>query len=300
MNTNTIFSDFLQFIFMGIQRGSIYALVAMGFNIIYNTTGVINFAQGEFVVLGGLIMVTLTTTLHLPLILAFVLSVLAVMVAGVLMERFTINPVKEPTILRLIIITISVSILIKGAAMCFWGKDSYHMAHFSGDTPYTILGATILPQTLWIVGILVVVVSFFVLFFNHTMIGKSMRACAINRDAAKLVGVNDRLAVMYSFAISAGIGAIAGIIITPIIQMDYGRGALLGLKGFGAAVVGGLGNSLGAVIAGVLLGVIEALGAGYISSHYMDAIALFILLMVLFVKPSGIMGSSEASRLKDF
>ncbi len=285
---------------MGIQRGSIYALVAIGFNIIYNSTGVINFAQGEFVVLGGLIMVSLSTTLGIPILISFFLSVFAVMVFGVLMERFTINPVKNPSIMRLIIITIAVSILLKGIAMCFWGKDSYHMRHFSGEETFEVFGATILPQTLWIIGILFFVVIFFILFFNFTMIGKSMRACSINRDAAKLVGINDKITVMYSFALSAGIGAIAGIIITPIIQMDYGRGALLGLKGFGAAVVGGLGNSIGAVVAGLILGIIEALGAGYISSHYMDAIALLILLIVLFIRPSGIMGSSEASRLKDF
>jgi branched-chain amino acid transport system permease protein len=157
-----------------------------------------------------------------------------------------------------------------------------------------------LPQTLWIIGILILVVVCFVIFFNYTMMGRSMRACAINRDAAKLAGINDRRMVMLSFALSAGIGAIAGIIITPIIQMDYGKGVILGIKGFGAAVVGGLGNSLGAVVAGILLGIIEALGGGYISSHYMDAIALIILLAVLFVRPSGIFGSSEASRLKEF
>jgi len=139
-----------------------------------------------------------------------------------------------------------------------------------------------------------------VIFFNYTMTGKCMRACAINRDAARLAGINDRKMVMLSFALSAGIGAIAGIIITPIIQMDYARGAMLGLKGFGAAVLGGLGNSMGAVVAGVLLGILEAFGAGYISSHYMDAIALVILLFVLFIRPSGIFGSSEAMRLKEF
>ena len=300
MNEYSLFSDFLQFIFMGVQRGCIYALVAMGFNIIYNSTGVINFAQGEFVVLGGLIMVSLTMTFSLPVPFAFFLTVVSVMFFGVLMERFTINPVKKPTILRLIIITIAVSILLKGFAMCIWGKDSYHMRHFSSEESIEILGATILPQTIWIIGILFVVVVLFIGFFNYTMTGKSMRACSINRDAAKLVGINDKITVMYSFALSAGIGAVAGIIITPIVQMDYSRGALLGLKGFGAAVVGGLGNSIGAVFAGLLLGIIEALGAGYISSHYMDAIALFILLIVLFVRPSGIMGNSEASRLKDF
>lgn len=292
--------DVIQFLFMGVQRGCIYALAAMGFNMIYNATGIINFAQGEFVVLGGLMMVTLTMSLNLPIPLAFVLTVLFVVAAGVLMERLTINPVKQPTVLRLIIITIAVSIIAKGAAMICWGKGSHYMRHFSSPDPLVFHGATILPQTLWIIGILALVVGLYGFFFNFTMTGKCMRACAINRDAARLAGIDDRKMVMLSFALSAGIGAVAGIIITPVIHMDYARGAMLGLKGFGAAVLGGLGNSMGAVAAGLLLGVLEALGAGYISSHYMDAIALVILLIVLFVRPGGIFGSSEAMRLKDY
>lgn len=297
---NTGLSDLLQFLFMGLQRGSIYAMVGMGFNIIYNSTGVINFAQGEFVVLGGLMMVTLTMKASLSIPFAFIITVVGVTVVGVLMERLTIRPVKQPSVIRLIIITIAVSIILKGAAMCIWGKGSHYMRHFSGTEPIEILGAMLLPQTLWIIAILALVVTGFVLFFNHTMVGKSMRACAINRDAARLAGINDRNMVMLSFALSAGIGAVAGIVITPIIQMDYARGALLGLKGFGAAVVGGLGNSSGAVAAGILLGVLEALSAGYISSHYMDAMALMVLLAVLFIRPSGLFGSAEASRLKEF
>jgi len=299
-HTDSSMIDILQFMFMGIQRGSIYAMVAMGFNMIYNSTGIINFAQGEFVVLGGLMMVSLTMALNLSVAFALILTVLFVVIVGILMERLTINPVKQPTVLRLIIITIAVSIIIKGVAMIFWGKGSHYMRHFSSPDPLDFYGATILPQTIWIIGILLLLVTGYVFFFNYTMTGKCMRACAINRDAARLAGINDRKMVMLSFALSAGIGAIAGLIITPIIQMDYARGAMLGLKGFGAAVLGGLGNSMGAVVAGVLLGILEAFGAGYISSHYMDAIALLILLFVLFIRPSGIFGSSEAMRLKEF
>lgn len=293
-------TDVIQFMIMGIQRGAIYAMVAMGFNIIYNATGIINFAQGEFVVLGGLLMVTLTMAAELSIPFAFILTVIAVTLVGVLMERLTINPVKQPSVLRLIIITIAVSILLKGGAMCIWGKGSYYMNHFTDAPPIEFMGAYILPQTVWIVGILLLVVLGLIIFFNYTMLGKCIRACAINRDAARLAGINDRKMVMLSFALSAGIGAIAGIIVTPVIQMDYARGALLGIKGFGVAVLGGLGNSMGAVVAGILLGILEALGAGYISSHYMDAMALMILLLVLFVRPSGIFGSSEAMRLKEF
>ncbi len=158
--------DIIQFLFMGIQRGCIYALAAMGFNMIYNATGIINFAQGEFVVLGGLMMVTLTMALHLPMPLAFILTVFFVVGAGILMERLTINPVKQPTVLRLIIITIAVSIIIKGAAMIFWGKGSHYMRHFSSAEPLDFHGATILPQTLWIIGILLVVVIAYGFFFN--------------------------------------------------------------------------------------------------------------------------------------
>ncbi len=294
------FSDFLQYIFMGVQRGCIYALVAMGYNIIYNSTGVINFAQGEFVVYGGLMMVTLTMGAGMPVIPAFFLAVIFAMVVGILMERLTINPVKNPSPLQLIIITIAVSIILKGLAMCFWGKGSHYMRHFSGDEPVKILGALILPQTLWIIGILGVIVALLGFFFRFTMTGKSMRACSINRDSAKLAGINDRFMVMLSFALSAGAGAVAGIIITPVIQMDYGRGAILGLKGFGAAVAGGLGSSIGAVAAGLLLGILEALGGGYISSHYMDAIALFVLIIVLFVRPAGILGGSGNQGVRDF
>ncbi|WP_232223814.1 branched-chain amino acid ABC transporter permease [Desulforegula conservatrix] len=284
---------------MGIQRGCIYALVAMGYNIIYNSTGVINFAQGEFVVYGGLMMVTLTMSLGMPVLPSFFLAVIFAMIVGILMERLTINPVKNPTGLQLIIITIAVSIIMKGLAMCFWGKGSHYMKHFSGDEPLKVLGALLLPQTLWIMAILFIIVILQGFFFKYTMTGKSMRACSINRDSAKLAGINDRFMVMLSFALSAGAGAVAGIIITPIIQMDYGRGAILGLKGFGAAVAGGLGSSFGGVLAGLLLGILEAMGGGYISSHYMDAMALIILIMVLFIKPSGLMGGAGAKGTRE-
>lgn len=290
---SSFWPDFLQYIFMGIQRGCIYALVAMGYNIIYNSTGVINFAQGEFVVYGGLMMVTLTMSAGMHVFPAFLIAVVFAMAVGILMERLTINPVKNPSGLRLIIITIAVSIILKGLAMVFWGKGSHYMNHFSGDEPIRIAGALILPQALWITGILGVIVLLQGFFFRYTMTGKSMRACSINRDSAKLAGINDRFMVMLSFALSAGVGAVAGIIITPIIQMDYGRGAILGLKGFGAAVAGGLGSSFGAVFAGLFLGILEAMGGGYISSHYMDAIALLILITVLFIRPSGLMGSGS-------
>jgi branched-chain amino acid transport system permease protein len=295
-----LFSQIVQFLLTGITIGTIYGMVALGFNIIYNATGIINFAQGEFVMLGGIVMVWLTTAFKIPLLPGFFLAIALVTVIGALFERLAIYPLKNPPVLILIMITLAGSIILKGGAMLFWGKDIYTLPHFSGEEPLLFLGATILPQTLWIIGILCVVVAILALFFNFTMVGKAMRACAVNPVAASLVGINVKKMVLLSFALSAALGAIAGIIITPIALMEYDRGAILALKGFAAAVLGGLGNGVGAVVAGLIIGILESLGAGFISSGYKDAIALIVLLLVLFIKPSGIFGVSEASKLKEF
>jgi branched-chain amino acid transport system permease protein len=295
-----VLSRTLQYIFTGVAIGSIYAMVALGFNIIYNCTGIINFAQGEFVMLGGLFMVTLTTVWHLPIYIAFPIVVLLVVLVGVGFERVAIHPLKNPSVLVLIMITIAGSILIKGIAMFAWGKETRFLPHFSGETPIAILGARILPQTIWILASLALVVIGLAYFFNRTLVGKAMRACAHNADAARLMGINVKHMVTLAFGLSAGIGAVAGIVITPMILMDYQRGAMLALKGFGAAILGGLGSGPGAVVAGLLIGIMESLGAGYISSHYKDAIALVVLLGVLFLRPGGLFGSKEVQRLKKF
>ncbi|MFH1091166.1 MAG: branched-chain amino acid ABC transporter permease, partial [Pseudomonadota bacterium] len=288
-------SQLLQYVLTGLTLGSIYAIVALGFNIIYNATEIINFAQGEFVMLGGLIMVTLVHAVHLPLILAFVATVIAVTVVGLLMERLAIFPLKEPGVLTLIIITIALSILIKGIAMFIWGKDPYTLPGFSGERPIPFLGASIMPQTLWIIGITVLMVILLTIFFNKTIIGKAMSACADNPEAASLVGINVQRMIMLSFMLSAALGAVAGMIVTPLSLMEYDRGSLLALKGFGACILGGLGNFYGAILAGFMLGLLESLGAGLIHSGYKDAIALGVLLLVLFIRPSGILGSAEVS-----
>ena len=296
----SLFSQIVQFLLTGITIGTIYGMVALGFNIIYNATGIINFAQGEFVMLGGMFMVWFTTVLKLPMLAAFALSVAVVTLIGALFERLAIYPLKRPSVLILIMITLAGSIIMKGSAMLFWGKETYTLPHFSGEEPFYLFGATILPQTLWIIGIMLMVVIILAGFFNFTMLGKAMRACAVNPTAASLVGISVKKMVLLSFALSAALGAIAGIIITPVALIEYDRGAILALKGFAAAVLGGLGNGVGAVVAGLLIGILESLGAGLISSGYKDAIALLVLLLVLFVKPSGIFGVSEASKLKEF
>ena len=300
MEDITVGGQFLQYFFTGITIGSVYGLVALGFNIIYNATEAINFAQGEFLMLGGLFMASLCTALGIPPLLGFFLSVAAVTIVAAFFVRLTIYNLKGASVLTLIIITIAASILIQGIAMLVWGKDPYDLTPFSGRNPIKIGGAIIQPQYMWVLGLTLLVVVIFNLFFNRTMLGKAMAACADNPEAASLVGINPRIMVMLSFALSAAIGAVAGIVLTPIALMEFDRGPLMAVKGFGAAVLGGLGSFTGAVVAGFLLGIIESLFAGFVHSGYKDAAALMVLLIVLFVRPSGLFGSIEVTKIKKF
>jgi len=300
MDKITFASQLLQYTVTGITIGSVYAMVAIGFNIIYNVTEIINLAQGEFVMLGGLVMVFLQVSLGLPVVIAFAGTVLIVTLVGLVLDRLAIRPIRQPSVLTLIIATIAASIMIKGAAMLIWGKDPFDLPAFSGRTPILVGGATIQPQYLWVVGFLVVTVIGLTLFFNKSIVGKAMSACSENADAARLVGINVQHMVLLSFALSAAIGAVAGLTMTPIALMEYDRGAMLAVKGFRAAILGGLGSFPGAICGGLILGLIESLGAGLLSSGYKDAYALVVLLAVLFFRPSGILGNLEVTRFKRF
>lgn len=286
-----------QFIVSGLTTGSIYALIALGFCIIHNATGIVNFTQVDFITLGGMMMYTFLLGLGLPLPLAFVLGVLAVTLVGGLVERLAIRPAKSRAVIVLIFITIGVSILMRGAFKVIWGKNQMALPPFSGDTPFIILRAAVLPQSVWIFCITVAVVIILHLFFNHSLTGKAMRATSFNPRAAALMGVNVNRMILLSFALSGALGAIAGIIIIPITTLSYDIGVMLGLKGFAAAVLGGYGNIIGAIVGGLLLGILESLGAGLISSNYKDVLAFVILLLVLFMKPSGLLGFGEKERV---
>lgn len=287
--------QFLQFVLSGLMVGGIYALIALGFTIVYNATEAINFAQGAFVMLGGMVAVALYRA-ELPLVVACVGAVAIVTVVGVLLERLTLAPLRHVSVMNLIIITIGAFLFLEGAAMVVWGKDAFSLPPFSGEEPIRILGASFLPQTLWILGTTAIVVILVRLFFDHTMLGRAMRAVAANRFAATLMGVDVKRMVACSFALAAGVGAVAGIIIAPIAFAQWDRGTMLGLKGFTAAIVGGLGSGPGAVVGGLLLGVLEALGAGFLSSGYKDAIALLLLIVMLLVRPQGLCGRRSTGR----
>lgn len=290
----------MQFIFSGVTIGAVYALVGLGFNIIYNATSVINLAQGEFVVMGGLLMWFFTESLKLHFIVSVVLTLLSAGLVGLLMERLTIRPLKGADLLLMIMITVAVSIVLRGVIMFKFGKDPYGYAPFTSGEPVMIFGAVIQQQVLWVLGITATLISLVYMFFNKTMLGKAMSACAVNPLAARLVGINVNKMIMISFVLSAILGAVAGIAITPISLMEYDKGPALAVKGFCAAIMGGLGQGMGAIVGGFIIGILESLTAGYIHSGFKDAVALVIMLAILVFKPSGIFGSKSAMQVRKF
>ncbi len=288
-------AEFRQLLLAGLTNGSIYALIAIGFTIIYNATDIINFAQGEFAMLGALIAVALVS-LGLPILPAAVLAVAAVTAISAMFELSTFHLMKSPSVINMIIITIGASILFKGVAMIISKKQDFPMEPFSGTKPIQLGDASITPQYLWVMGATLVAVIVLHEFYSRTVTGKAMRACAHSPRASLLMGISVRRMVLLTFALSGALGAIAGVVITPIYIANYLMGKYIGLKGFCSAILGGIGSIYGAVVGGLTIGVLESMFAGYLSSGYKDALAFIVLLLVLFVRPQGMMGEREEER----
>jgi branched-chain amino acid transport system permease protein len=288
--------ELLQFLLSGITVGAVYALVALGFTIIYNASDVVNFAQGEFVMLGGMITV-FTYAAGLPLPLAALIAIIVTAAIGVALYKLAIEPARGAPVVSLIIITIGASIFIRGVTQLVFDKQIHRFPAFSGDQPILIGGATILPQSLWVIAGAFAIFFCLWLFFTRTLIGRAVLATANNRIAAQLVGINTNYVMTLSFAMSAAIGALAGVLVTPITLTSYDVGLALALKGFAAAMLGGMGNPKGALVGGLLLGILEAMTAGYISSQYKDAAAFVVIIAVLFAMPRGLFGRQSTDRV---
>ena len=289
-------AQFLQFLLAGLTIGAIYALVALGFSIIYNASQVINFAQGEFVMVGGMATVSFADA-GLPLPLSIAAAVLLAAAIDLALEKFAVEPARGASVVTLIIITIGASILLRGLATLVWDKNIHPLKAFSGEAPIQIAGATLVPQSLWVLGVALVVVALLGWFFGRTLLGKALLATSHNRLAAELVGINVRHVLLASFGLSAALGAVAGILVAPITFTSWDIGVMLGLKGFAAAILGGMGSGPGAVLGGLVLGIAEAMGAGYVSSAYKDAIAFIVILAVLVFLPSGLLGRRSTDRV---
>jgi len=356
----------VQLFFSGLTYGSIYAVVAIGFNIIYNSTGIVNFAQGEFVMLGGMLAYTFDT--FMPLGIAILLAVIVTALFGSFLEFVFIRTLQKTGLLQLnflafgttllfcslilqdksvgpvfflavtggasglvllalnlswkyapsfrkrfakknvradvlqmIVITIGISIIIRELALKIWGEQVKTLPFFTGNetTSMALFGARFSPQILWVLGICGLIVMALSIYFKYTLIGQSMRGCADTTEGASLCGINPQAVINLSFALSAGIGALAGCIIAPITQIQYSMGSELAIKGFTVAVFGGIGNSVGALNAGLILGVLEAFAIIIFPEAYKNIVTIGILLLVLFFKPGGLFGSKKSRAARE-
>jgi branched-chain amino acid transport system permease protein len=283
-------ADIIQAIMAALSVGSMYAIVALGVCLIYNGTNIINFAQGEFVMLGGMAMVTLYGELGLPLYISIPIAIAISICVGMALMRVAFRPGKSTSLISVLIITIGASLFISGSATHVWDADIHRFPPFSGDTPLRFLGAAMAPQSLWIIGVTALVVFAMVFYFQFTIHGKAMKACAIDRTAAGLMGIRVKRTVMLSFGMSAGLGALAGILVTPLTMMDTSGGMLLAIKGFSAAMLGGMGSIPGAVIGGFIFSFLEAFAATFVSSSLKELVTFIVIINVLLFMPRGIMG----------
>ncbi|EKS42246.1 branched-chain amino acid ABC transporter permease [Afipia broomeae] len=281
-----------QFLAGGLAIGAVYGLIGVGFSLIYSTSKVINFAQGEFVVYGGLATVSLTL-FDIPASVALPLSLAASIVMGGALQGLLSTARKGSNELTYIMTTIGVAIALQGLAHQIWGTD-YKTYALYPQGAIKVLGASVNYATITILVMTALVCVALWVFLFRSMIGKAMRACANDSRAARTVGIRPRRMVLLAYLASAAIGGLAGMLITPSQMMSYDNGVILAIKGFTAAIVGGLANPFGAVIGGLVLGLLEGLGVGLISSDLQNAYAFLTLLVILLVRPQGLFGRAES------
>lgn len=289
-------TELLQYLMTGVTVGSIYGLIALGFVLVYNSSHVINFAQGDLQMFGGMVAVAALTA-GLPLPVAVVVGTLGGAAAGFLLYKAAIEPAGNSGPLPLVVITLGAALVLRGAVELIWGRGYYSLPAFSGDEAISVLGVTVVPQSLWVLGLTATVVVGLTYFFNSTKTGKAILATSIDPDAATLMGINTRRMKLLCFALGGFLGAVAGVAIAPIAFTYSTVGLMLGLKGFVAAVLGGLGNFKGAVLGGLILGVTETMMSGYGASDYKDAVAFLLILVILIFLPRGLFGASGVERV---
>lgn len=289
-------SELLQLVIAGLKNGSIYALLALGFTIVYAATNVINFAQGEFYMLGGMFAVLAFSRFDLPLALAVPLAVIVVTGIGMGFEMLAIRPRKDAEPMALIIITVGGSLVFASLARHAFGSDALPLPEFTAGPSIALAGAAIERQTIWIWLIVLATVGGLTFLYSKTRLGRAMRACMQNREAARLMGIDTARVVMISFGLAAALGALAGVAVTPLTSTRFDIGAGIAVKGFAAAILGGLGSPLAAVAGGLLLGLIEQAVIPF-SSVLKDVVALAVLLVVLFARPQGLFRRARREKM---
>ncbi|WP_457755480.1 branched-chain amino acid ABC transporter permease [Thermodesulfatator indicus] len=286
---------FLQFVVAGLSAGSIYALIALGFSVINNATGIVNFAQGDFAVIAAFLAYSLLVGFGWPYWLAFSAGIFLASAVGFLLWRFILSYAKSKEIIFLVFITVGFSVFLHGAIKELWGKRPISLPPLEGG--YIQLGNLNFEiQTFWIIGTTLFAFLALHLFFKYTLWGKAIRAVAVDAQAAALMGIPVSKAIACSFALAGALGGLAGILVAPVWPLSFESGVYIGLKGFAAAVLGGYGNFAGALLGGLLLGLLEGVG-GYFASAFKNVVAYSVLFLVLLFRPQGLLGNNEEERL---
>ena len=286
----------LQMVVAGLAMGSIYALVALGFVLIFNAVNVVNFAQGEFAMVPAFVAVWLMSSLNIPFPLTCVITVIFMGVFGIVFQRIAYYPLRDRGFLPVVISTIGVGIFLKNGAQIIFGAEPFAMTRPTDATALDILGVFVDPQYIVIILCTMVLLAFQHFFFEKTMLGKKMRATAQDKQMARLLGIRVAKMIAITFAYSSILGAAAGILVGPIFFVTKDMGAMIGLKAFCSAILGGFGSVPGAILGGLFLGVIEVFGSYYISSAYRDAFAFIIMILVLLLRPQGFFGEKIAEK----
>jgi len=292
----SVYDRLLQFLIAGISMGSIYAVVGLGFMIVYSVTRVINFAQGEFVMLGGMLS-TVFYAIGLPLALSILCAIVITTAFGIFLHRAVIYPIRTAPVFTLILVTFGASIAIRGISLILWGTDYRILPAFSKLEAIHLGQAVINIQALWVIGTTTLMAIVLFLFFEYTVPGKAFRASAINKLGASLMGIKTERMGLLAFGLAGGLGALGGAVLTPMMTTSYDIGLALAVKGFIAAIIGGLNRIEGIIVGALALGILEAFGAGLIHSGFKDAIPLVIFLVVLYFRRGGLLGGAEAGRV---
>ena len=284
-------AELAQVLIAALTNGAIYALIALGFSLVFSVSGYLNLVQGEFVIIGGLVTVALTEWMGVPLVVAVAAAVAVAGVFGFFLQRLSLSPARRLTPDAALIVTLRGAFIARSGAIVIFGKDPLALPSFSGERPVILGDVTIATQSFWILATLVASSVALWWFFNKTYTGKAMRACAQSPTGARLVGIDLKYMATITFVTSALLGGVAGVVVAPLNFVTYDEGLAIGIKGFIAAIFGGLGSYPGAVVGGLILGLGEALGAAYISSQFKEAIAFVALLLLLLLRPNGVLGA---------
>ena len=283
----------LQIIVSGLTQGSLFGLIAIGFNIVFNVAAMPNFAQAEFATIAAFLAFYMSAAVDLPRFVVLLLVILITAIIGIAFQKAILYPGRNLPHMNLVLVTVGAMYVFQGAVLVIWGIHPIVSPPFTAGEPITILGATIATQNLWVIGVTLVLTILISLFFSRTILGKAMRSVAEKRDIVGIVGVNADTIDTLAFGLAGAIGAIGGVIIAPLYPFEHVSGLMVLAMAFCAVIIGGMGNVIGGLVGGLVVGILLAIGAGFFS-EFKEVMVFIVLLIILSVRPQGLLAGGRA------